>query len=414
MTAEGSGRTGSKPAWRRAYLDHAATTPMRPEAVEAMVPLLGDGLDGGVLGNASGAHSESRRARRVLEDARDQIAGLLGVDPGEVVFTAGGTEADNLAVGGVVARASDGSASHGPIVCSAVEHHAVLNPCRAAARLGFELREVAVDRYGRLDLDSLAASCTPDVSLVSLMAVNNEIGTVQPIAEAAAIVSGLAPRAVLHTDAVQAVPWLEPGPWSAAVDLMAASAHKFGGPPGAGCLVVRDGTFLEPIIRGGGQERERRSGTANLAGAVGMAAALAATSADRAGLASRVAALRDRLVDGLRASVPGCEETGRREETVPGHGHLRFAGVEAEALVVLLDEGGVAASAGAACSSGAVEVSHVLTAMGFSEAEAASGVRFSLGWNTTDSDVELALAVAPSAVDRLRGEGAVAAQCLGA
>ncbi len=382
----------------RAYLDHAATTPMRPEAVEAMLPYLS-----GHFGNPSGGHAESRRARVAVDDAREQIAALLGADSGEVVFTAGGTEADNRAVTGAWESGSGRRTGPGVLVCAAMEHHAVLNTCRALARrTGTELREVPTGKDGIVDLDALAAACGPEVSLVSVMAVNNEIGTVQPVGAVATTVRSGSVRAVLHTDAVQAVAWLDVASLTAPADLVAVSAHKFGGPKGVGALVVRNGTGISPVIHGGGQERERRSGTHNVAGIVAMAAALSATVAERDRVVDRVAALRDRLGDGLVASVSGVAETGRRHQQVAGHLHLRFAGVESEALVVLLDAAGVAVSAGAACSSGAVEESHVLTSMGMGRAEAASGIRFSLGATTTPADVDRALAVVPGAVAQLR------------
>jgi cysteine desulfurase len=385
-------------AARRAYLDHAATTPMRPDAVEAMLPYLSDNF-----GNPSGGHHESRRARSALDDARDQVAAYLGADLGEVVFTGGGTEADNLAVTGTWEELSAGPAPPRALVCSAMEHHAVLHTCRAlASRWGVELREVRPDKDGMIDLDELAELCTPEVGLVSVMAVNNEIGTVQPLGAVASVVRAGSPAAVFHTDAVQAVPWLDVATATAPADLVAVSAHKFGGPKGVGALVVRHGSRLQPVVHGGGQERERRSGTHNVAGIVAMAAALRATDAERPGVVARAAAQRDRLGDGLLAAVDGCSETGRREDKVAGHLHLRFAGVASEALVVLLDEAGVAVSAGAACSSGAVEVSHVLVSMGLGHDEAASGIRFSLGATTTDEDVDHALAVVPGAVARLR------------
>jgi cysteine desulfurase len=385
-------------AERRSYLDHAATTPMRPDAVEAMLPYLG-----GSFGNPSGGHHESRQARSAVDDARDQVAACLGADLGEVVFTAGGTEADNLAVTGTWEELSSGPMPPRALVCSAMEHHAVLHTCRSLAqRRGVELREVRPGKDGVIDLDRLAEACTPEVGLVSVMAVNNEIGTVQPIEAVASVVRAGSPAAVFHTDAVQAVPWLDVAVVTAAADLVAVSAHKFGGPKGVGALVVRHGRRLRPVIHGGGQERERRSGTHNVAGIVAMAAALRATDSERIGVVERAAAQRDRLGDGLLAAVGGCCETGRRQDKVAGTLHLRFAGVASEALVVLLDEAGVAVSAGAACSSGAVEVSHVLVAMGLGHDEAASGIRFSLGATTTAADIDQALAVVPGAVARLR------------
>jgi cysteine desulfurase len=382
----------------RAYLDHAATTPMRAEAVEAMLPYLS-----GRFGNPSGAHFESRRARAAVDDAREQIAVLLGADLGEVVFTSGGTEADNLAVTGHWRAGAAHRRGPGVLVCSAMEHHAVLNTCRALAdRTGAALREVPSDKDGIVDLAALGGACTPEVDLVSVMTVNNEIGTIQPLGEVTTLVRTGSPGAALHTDAVQAVPWLDVAASTAAADLVALSAHKFGGPQGVGALIVRSGTPLSPVLHGGGQERERRSGTPNVAGIVGMAAALAATVADREATAARVAGQRDRLGDGLLASVDGAAETGLRGHKVPGILHLRFAGVESEALVILLDEAGVAVSAGAACSSGAVEASHVLTSMGMGRHEATSGIRFSLGPTTTGAAIDRALAAVPAAVAQLR------------
>jgi len=382
----------------RAYLDHASTTPMRPEATEAMLPYLT-----GHYGNPSGSHHESRVARMAVEDARDQIAILLGAGPGEVVFTAGGTEADNLAVAGTWEAMAATPDPPGALVCTAMEHHAVLNSCRAVARrTGAELREVRTGKDGIIDLDQLAEMCTGEVGLVSVMTVNNEIGTVQPIDQVASVVRLGSPRARLHTDAVQAVPWLDVGPVTAVVDLVAVSAHKFGGPMGTGVLIVRHGTGLSPVIHGGGQERDRRSGTHHVAGIVGMAAALSATVSGQKETTARTTVRRNRLGDGLLATVAGTAETGLRENKVGGHLHLRFAGVESEALVILLDEAGVAVSAGAACSSGATDASHVLTSMGLDHQDAATGIRFSLGSTTTDADIDHALAAVPAAVAQLR------------
>ena len=379
---------------RRAYLDHAATTPMHPEAVEAMAPFLGERF-----GNPTGAHATARQARTALEDAREVVAAALGVAPGDVVFTSGGTESDNLAVFGVLAALEE----PGPVVCAAMEHPAVLASCRAAGeRFGVEVRKVDSDTDGVVDFGALAAALTPDVSLVSVMTVNNEIGTVQPVGRVADLVRRRAPGAVLHTDAVQAVPWLDVPAATAGADLVSVSAHKFGGPTGVGVLALRRPVPLAPVLFGGGQERERRSGSHDVAGIVATAAALGVTVGDRDATSARVAALRDRLVDGLLAAVGGSVVTGRREGTVAGHAHLRFAGIENEALVVLLDDAGVDASAGASCSSGALQPSAVLRSMGMTPGEAVTGVRFSLGWTTTEDDVNTALAVVPGAVARLR------------
>jgi cysteine desulfurase len=400
----------------RVYLDHAATTPMVPAAVDAMLPFLT-----GPAGNASGVHADARRARQAVDGARERIAALVGVEFGEVVFTGGGTESDNLAVAGVLeAVLADPSSRSRPtrpvhrtpppsgtgtgtVVCAAMEHHAVLEACRAAAtRHGIELREVPTDRSGVVDLAALEQACTPDVLLVSVMAVNNEIGTVQPLAEVAAIARQGAPGAVLHSDAVQAAPWMDLAPIAALADLVSVSAHKFGGPQGVGALLVRDGTPLRPVARGGGQERDRRSGTLNVAGIVGMAAALEVAVGDLGARGPAVTALRDRLADGVAAAVGEVGETGDRDRRVPGTVHLRFAGIEGAAMVVLLDQLGVSVSAGAACSSGAVGPSHVLSSMGFEGPAASSGVRFSLGPGSTAAEIDRAVAAVGDAVARLR------------
>jgi len=369
-----------------AYLDNAATTPMRPEAVEAMLPFLGERF-----GNPSGAHALAREARKALDEAREMVAGCLGAEPGEVVFTGGGTEADNLAVTGAH------SARPGGVVYTAVEHHAVLH---AAAALGGTVAPVRAD--GVVDLDRLAGLLDPGVTVVSVMLANNEVGTIQPLDRVAALVRDRAPGAVLHTDAVQAFQWLDVATAAARCDLVAVSGHKFGGPKGVGALVVRAGVALRPIIHGGGQERDRRSGTHNVGGIVAMAAAMRATVAERAEVGRRVGALRDRLADGLLAAVPDSAETGDRRLKIAGNCHLSFAGVEAESLLMLLDAAGVYASAGSACASGAVDPSHVLTAMGMSRLQAAGSLRLSLGRTTSEADVELALATIPPAVARLR------------
>ncbi|MBV9412758.1 MAG: cysteine desulfurase [Acidimicrobiia bacterium] len=370
-----------------AYLDNAATTPMRPEAVEAMLPFLTERF-----GNPSGSHGVAREARKALDEAREVVAQCLGARPGEVVFTAGGTEADNLAITGHHA------ARPGPVVCTAVEHHAVLHACAALP----EARLAPARPDGVVDLDALSELVDPSVSVVSVMLANNEVGTVQPLADVARTVHENAPDAVLHTDAVQAFAWLDVASTAADADLIAVSAHKFGGPKGVGALVVRDGVAIEPIIYGGGQERDRRSGTYNVAGVVGMAAAMHSTVAERAETVARVRILRDRLADGLLAAVPDATETGDRANKVAGNCHLSFAGVESEALLVLLDGAGVCASAGSACTSGAVEPSHVLTAMGVPADRAVGSLRLSLGATTSDAEVDLALGVIPPAVERLR------------
>ena len=384
-----------------AYLDHAATSPTRREVTEAMAPFAADRF-----GNASGSHRVARDARLALEDAREEIASLLGARPAEVVFTGGGTESDNLAVLGVLAAADD---DHPAVVCSAVEHAAVLAPARAAAGAGrgiglraSELRVVPVDQTGSIDLDALEECLADDVALASVMLANNEVGTIQPFAAVARIVRQRAPAAVLHTDAVQAAPYLDVAEMAAGADLVTLSGHKLGGPKGVGVLIVREGTALRPLVFGGGQERERRSGTHDVAGAVGMAVALRLAVANRIDEAARVGALRDRLLDGLLSSIPNTVESAPRTGVLPGHAHLRFAGVEQEELLLLLDEAGVCASAGSACASGAIEPSHVLLAMGARVEDARSAVRLTLGHTTRERDIDQVLAATPPAVARLR------------
>jgi cysteine desulfurase len=369
-----------------AYLDHAATSPMRPSAIEAMLPFLA-----GTYANPSGSHRFARQARRAVDEARDRVAAVLGVRPGEVVFTGCGTESDNAAVAGALA------ASGGTAVCPAAEHHAVLHPVEHAGGT-----VVGVDAAGAVDLDRLARALTRDVRLVSVMAVNNEVGTVTDLAAVAALVRERAPQALLHTDAVQAACWLDLRPISALVDLMSLSAHKFGGPKGVGVLTVRDGVRLEPIIRGGGQERERRSGTHNVAGIVATAEALDRTDVERAAEVPRLGALRDRLIDALTAQLDDVLETVPRHRKVAGSAHVCIGGVDSESLLFLLDEADVCASAASACASGAMEPSHVLVAMGVDRRWSRGALRMSLGHTTTVDEVDRAVDAVVAAVARLR------------
>ena len=374
------------------YLDHAASTPMRPEAVAAMLPFYDQ-----VYANPSGSHRFARQARKAIDEARDRIAAVVGCRPNEVVFTGCGTESDNMAIAGAVAR------SGGVAVCPAVEHHAVLE---VVERRGGVV--VGVDGSGRVDLEGLAAALDAvaadagRVAVVSVMAVNNEVGTVTDIAEVARVVRRHAPDALLHTDAVQAASWIDLRQVTPHVDLLALSAHKFGGPKGVGVLIERGGPRVEPLIVGGGQERERRSGTHNVAGIVAAAEALALTDAERADEQPRIAALRDRLVDGLLADLDDVIETVPRADKVAGSAHVCIAGIESEALLFLLDEADVCASAASACASGAMEPSHVLAAMGVSRDWAVGALRLSLGHTTTETDVDRGLDVITAAVRRLR------------
>ncbi len=372
-----------------AYLDHAATTPMRPEAVEAMLPFLRDRF-----GNPSGAHALARDARLAVDEARDIVADGLGCRPAEVIFTGSGTEADNLAIFGVQRRAG------GTAVCSAIEHHAVLHPVE---HLGG--RTVAVDGRGLVDLDALATALNESVTIVSVMLANNEVGTIQSLAAIRGVVAERAPKAVLHTDAVQAMPWIDVAEAASQTELISVSAHKIGGPKGVGALVARAGVELEPLLLGGGQEHERRSGTHDVAGIAAFAEAVRLTVQERATTVERVAALRDRLVDGLLAAIPGTVESGDRRCKIAGNAHVCIAGVESEALLFLLERDGVLASAASSCASGAQDPSHVLAAMGIGRDLARGSLRLSLGPPTVEADVDLALAVIPSAVEHLRAHG---------
>lgn len=381
------------------YLDNAATTAIRPAALEIMVPLLSEGY-----GNPSGAHRMARAANRVLDDARETLASVLGAEPGQVVFTGGGTEADNLAITGVVDRLG------GVPVCSAVEHHAVLEPVEHHGG-----RVVEVTRSGMVDLDRLGDALDSDVTVVSIMVANNETGVIQPLSEIVALVRERAPRALVHTDAVQALCWLDLSEVAAEVDLLSISAHKFGGPKGVGALVVRERAQLTALLKGGGQERGRRGGTHNVAGIAAMAVAAAETAEERPVAVPRVASLRDRLADGISAELDGVHESGVTPGITPGAVdrsgktanicHLCFDGIESEALLFLLEKEDIMASAASSCSSGAMEPSHVLAAMGYDRALAFGSLRLSLGYSTTEADVDAALSVVPAAVRRLRERG---------
>ena len=351
-------------------------------------------------GNPSGSHGASRTTKTALEAAREAVAGVVGADPAEVVFTGSGSEADNLAVKGAAHSARQRSGADG-VVTSGIEHKAVLAAASRLAAEGFRVTTAGAGLDGRVDLDAIEAALDDRTAIVSVMLVNNETGIVQPLADVAALVREHAPNAVLHTDAVQAPQWLDVREHTAGYDLVAISGHKFGGPKGVGALIVRAGVAVAPLIEGGGHERGLRAGTQNVAGIVALAAALTATDAQRAEEANRIAALRDELERGLLPSLPGMEVTGDAVRRVPGVLHASFPGVEAETLLVALDQCGVYAASGSACSSGAIDPSHVLLAMGMDRERALSCVRFSLGYASTTDDVELALAVVPEAIARL-------------
>jgi cysteine desulfurase len=368
------------------YFDHAASTPMRPTALDAMVQVLRD-----EPANPTGAHRLARRIRQRLEDAREEMAGVLAVPARELVMCATGSESDNLAIDGVLATRG------GIAVCSAVEHHAVLH---AVERAGG--RVVGVDRYGAVDLDALHDVLDGDVSVVSVMAVNNEVGTITDMAAVADVVHRRAPNAVLHCDAVQSASWLDLADICRHADLVSLSAHKFGGPKGVGVLRIKAGVKIAATIVGGGQEAERRSGTQDVASSVAMASALSEASSARETEQVRIGALRDSLVDSIMTAVNDVVETVDRGRKVAGNAHLCVRGVEAESLVFLLDRAGVCASAGSSCASGATQMSHVLAAMGIERQLGQGSLRLSLGWTTTQVDVERAIEAVVESVAQLR------------
>jgi len=380
------------------YLDHAASSPVHPDARAAMVDWLANGF-----GNPSGSHAVARRAKAVIEEAREVVASFLGVDAGGVVFTSGGTEADNLAVLGTLAghRPAAGR-SPGAIVVSAVEHPAVLESARTAADLGHELRVVDVGADGLVRLDHLREVVDRDVVLVSIQVVNHETGVVQPLADLARRIRKWAPTAVIHTDAVQAAPWLDPAVVAAGADLVSISGHKIGGPQGIGALGVRNGVAVAPILHGGGQERERRSGTPNVAAIAGLAAAVRARKARTEAETRAARDLRDLLVDVIQKAVPNAVLTAAASPRTPGHCHFRFPGVENESLLFLLDERGICASAGAACASGAIEPSPVLLAMGVDKVDASSSLRLTLGPGTTEEEIRRAASAVIESIAVLR------------
>ena len=382
------------------YLDHAATTPMHSAAIDAMVAVLR-----GRFGNPSGIHDVSGDAREALESARDAVAAIFGRQAREIVFTGGGTEAINLALRGP-------TSPHGQpvLLTSAIEHDAVRETANWMALTGQAVHEtLPVSAKGVLDLDAARDAIVRSGAhgaplIVAVMAVNNEVGTIQPITELAAMMRELVPGAFLLVDAVQALTWMDLRPVAAAADFVAISGHKFGGPKGVGALYVREGITLTPLVHGGGQERERRSGTQNVAGIVGMAEAAIATEAMRADVCRRIGALRDRLVDTLVASIDGCVETiPDRTSKVAGNAHMTIDGVESEAVLVLLNEAGIAASAGSACASGALHVSPVLLAMGVAKERAGGALRLTLGAASVCDDVDAVLGALPSVISQLRG-----------
>ncbi len=369
-----------------AYLDHAASSPLRPEALDAMLPWFSE-----QHANPTASHRRGRRARQALDEARGVLAEATGFTRGEVVFTGGGTESDNLAIGR--------NRPSGSIIVGATEHPAVLEP---AVRQGAHI--APVNSRGVVTADAVAALVTEATEVVSVMAVNNETGVEQPIAAIAAAVHEQAPDALVHSDAVQALPWLDLTTAAEGVDMLSVTGHKLGGPQGVGAVVVRDGKMPEPLLVGGGQERDRRAGTQNVAGIIGFAAAVQASIDDRTERLARIDRLATRLLDGLVDQIDGLAPTVDRSVRVPGIVHVCIPGITSEPLLFLLDEQSLACSAASSCASGAQGASHVLDAMGVDAVNTAP-LRLSLGWSTTDADIDDALRLIPAAVDQLRSGG---------
>lgn len=380
------------------YMDHAATTPVRPEVMEAMLPYFSD-----VYGNASSLYTLAQESRKALDDSRQQVASVLGCRGSEVLFTSGGTEGDNAAIKGA-ALALRQTGNH--IITTAVEHHAVLHACHYLENLGFEVTYLPVDRYGRVTPDEVVQAMTEHTTVVSVMLANNEIGTVQPLAEIASAVKkrarSMSRTVVVHTDAVQGAGLIDLDVKNLGVDMMTLSAHKFYGPKGVGALYIRRGTPYTPVQVGGGQERQRRAGTENMPGIVGMAVALELAETERSVVSTWCRRLRDWLVAGIDERIDGAYLSGHMTERLPNNVNFMFDGVDGESILLGLDFAGIAASSGSACTAASLEPSHVLLALGVSADVAASSVRLTLGRDNTEQDVEYVLDVLPGLVGKLR------------
>ena len=376
---------------RSVYLDHAATTPVHPEVLAAMLPYFTKNF-----GNPSSVHSFGRESRIAIDQARITIAKAINAEAREIVFTSGGTEADNMAVQGVALAKLD-KGRH--IITSSVEHHAVLDSCEYLAKQGWDVTFLPVDEFGRINLADLEAAIRPDTVLISLIHGNNEVGTMQPIAEVGALArqKGI----TFHVDAVQTVGTIPVDVKALQVDLLSFSAHKFYGPKGIGALYVRKGTRIKPLVHGGGQERKYRPGTENHAAIVGMARALEFALEHMGENVDRVTKLRDKLISGL-LQIPEVRLNGHPTERLPGNVNIGVRYVEGESLILSLDMKGVAVSSGSACTSGALDPSHVLLAMGMSHEIAHGSLRMTLGVDTTEEDIDYVLSIMPGIVDRLR------------
>jgi len=375
------------------YLDHSATTPLDPEVLQAMMPYLTE-----EFGNASSVYGLGQRARQAIDQARDEVAAFYRVATKEIIFTSGGTEGDNFAIHGIARRNND-RGRH--VITSTIEHDAVLRSAEALERDGFEVTRLGVDRFGLVDPDALRQALRPDTILVSIMHANNEIGTIEPIRELVAMTRDRS-DAYFHTDAVQSTGKIPTTVEDLGVDLLSMSAHKLHGPKGVGCLVVRSGVRLEPQILGGGHERNRRAGTENVAGIVGLAKAVSIARRDLDTNTAYLTRLRDRLIAGVLDRIPRAGLTGHPRQRLPHHASFLFEGVEGESLLLQLDMDGIAASSGSACTSGSLEPSHVILALGYPRERAIGSLRLSLGKGNTDAEIDLVLERLPQMVARLR------------
>ncbi|MGQ9587682.1 MAG: cysteine desulfurase NifS [Thermoplasmata archaeon] len=379
-------------AEKRIYFDHSATTQVLPEVLEAMRPYFSD-----IYGNASSIHSFGREAKAALEEARKSVAALLNAEPQEIVFTSSGTESDNLAIKGVAMHKGK---SKGHVITTKIEHHAVLETCDYLKRFGFDVTVLPVSIDGLVDPGDVERAIRNDTVLITVMMANNEIGTIQPIREIGRIAQS---RGIpFHTDAVQAIGKLPIDVKADNIDLLSLSAHKFHGPKGVGALYVRRGTKIEPIIHGGGQERGLRSSTQNVAGAVGLGKAAEIAKRDLEPTAVKMKALRDKMIGEVPEQVPNAYVNGHRTKRLVNNAHFRFDFIEGESLVLQLDFKGIAASTGSACSTGSLEPSHVLLALGLTHEQAHGSLRITLGRENTQEEVDYLLQVLPEVVSRLR------------
>ncbi|MDK2816379.1 MAG: cysteine desulfurase [Moorella sp. (in: firmicutes)] len=378
---------------RRVYLDHSATTPVRPEVLDAMLPFLKEDA----FGNPSTIYSYGREAKKALDEAREKVAGLIGARPEEIFFTSGGTEADNLALIGT-ATANEKKGRH--IITSSIEHHAVLHTAQYLMRLGFKVTFLPVTPEGLVRVEDVEEAITPETILISVMHVNNEVGTIQPIKEIGQLARerGI----IFHTDAVQSVGKIPVNVDELNVDLLSASSHKIYGPKGVGCLYIRKGTRINPILHGGAQERKRRPGTENMPGIVGFGRAAELAGQELPQEMKRLQALRDKLIDGIMNRIEDVQLNGDREKRVATNANFSFRYVEGESLLLSLDMKGICASSGSACTSGSLDPSHVLLAMGIPHEVAHGSVRMTLGRDNTEADIDYVLEVMPEIVARLR------------